>query len=57
MTTPDERARSLQQIRDLLIGLAYGHRRLVRQELRDEANAILRHFPHEDTVLPSDCRL
>jgi hypothetical protein len=55
MTTPDERARSLRRVRDLLMELAYGHKRLVRQELRNEARVILRHYPHEDTVSPDDC--
>jgi hypothetical protein len=55
MTTPDERARSLRRAWDLLMELAYGHNRLVRQELRNEARVILRHYPHEDTVSPGDC--
>lgn len=55
MTTPDERARSLRRARDLLMELAYGHKRLVRQELRSEARVILRHYPQEDTVSAGDC--
>jgi hypothetical protein len=45
VTTPHERTRALLQARDLLEELAYGRRPVTRQDLRERAITLLRHFP------------